>query len=188
MEQNKLVMQYRRAVESDYSQLEDLQSRNMSSVLNAEEKADGFLSNSFNANQLAEINANLSVIVCVLEDKVLGFLCASTTKFNMPYALPAAMIAKYPETTYRGKPLNSYTSFLGGPICIERTERGKGIFKGLYQKLFEELPRQYEVVVVLISEENQRSFDAHEKIGFEPINKFQYNQKTFDILAAPVTK
>jgi L-amino acid N-acyltransferase YncA len=108
---------------------------------------------------------------------------ASTLEFNQKFDLSKAMIARYPHAVYDGKTLDSYQSCVAGPVCVEREQRGRGIIEGLYRRLFELLPPEYELAVVLVSQDNPRSLNAHSKIGFKPMEQFQFNGRTFDILA-----
>ena len=179
-------MEFRRATASNYAAIYDLQNRNLRTRLTAGERADGFLSAGFEAEDYKTLNDDLCVVVCVEERQLLGFVVASTIQFNEKFALSRAMIGRYPNAVYEGKPVESYRSCVAGPVCVEREQRGRGIFQGLYHRLFELLPPEYNLAVVLIAKDNPRSLNAHTKIGFRPIEQFQFNGRTFDILAMKV--
>src|SRR6516162_7355849 len=159
-------MEFRRATAPDYAAVYDLQNRNLRAKLTASERSDGFLSAAFKLEDYKALNDDLCVVVCVEEGRVLGFLVASTIEFNQNFALTRAMIARYPKAAYAGKSLELYRSCVAGPVCVEREQRGRGIFEGMYHRLFELLPSEYDLAVVLIAEDNPRSFKAHTKIGF----------------------
>lgn len=181
-------MEFRRAVAADYPEIVELESQNLASALTQTEKEDGFLSGFFNAEQLAVMNDDLCIVVCLENQRLLGFLCAGTVEFNKTFGLPMAMITRYPQIRFQNKSLDSYLSYVSGPVCVQRTERGRGIFQGLYAKLFELLPREYELAATLISINNPRSLSAHEKIGFERVDRFEQEERVFDTLAMRIPR
>ena len=181
-------MEFRRASQADYAGLYDLQNRNLGSVLTRSEKSDGFLSAGFEPDEFKALNDDLCVVVCAEKEEILGFLVASTTEFNKAFPLPRTMIERYHDSIYEDKTLDSFCSYLSGPVCVEKTQRGKGIFEGMYDKLFDLLPAQYELAVTLVANDNPRSLNAHQKIGFKPISQFMFNGRTFNILAMRTKK
>ncbi|MBY0358347.1 MAG: hypothetical protein K2W82_10135 [Candidatus Obscuribacterales bacterium] len=176
-------MEFRKAIGDDYAKIVELQNRNLASVLSSEAaKADGFLSGSFNAEQFAAMNSDLAVVVCLEQERLLGFLCASTIEFSKEYAIPAAMIKRYESCLYAGIALSEYNSCVCGPVCIEKSQRGLGLLAKLYQSLFELLPEKYNLAAVLIALNNHRSLVAHQKLGFETVDRFPFNQAEFHTL------
>lgn len=183
-------MKYRRPQEIDFQQMADLNNRNMISVLNEAEKADGFLSASFSVEQFKTMDDDLCVICCVDDDKVCGYVCASSIEVNKSIPLVAAMIDNFSQIAYQGKLLAEYHSFIYGPVCIDKDYRGKGILANIFKKMFEVLAEespQLELLTVLISTENQRSINAHKKLGMETVGQFEFNQKNYLILVLPTT-
>ena len=179
-------MQFRRAISTDYAGLYDLQNRNLRKVLTASERSDGFLSGAFEQEDFKALNDDLCVVVCVEAENVLGFLVASTIEFNKRFALSGTMIACYARAKFDGRTLDSYRSYISGPVCVERAQRGKGIFEGLYKRLFELLPHQYDLAVTLVASDNPRSLGAHAKVGFEKVDQFRFNGRVFCILVRKI--
>lgn len=176
-------MKFRKAVADDYPKIVELQNLNLASVLSAEAaKSDGFLSASFAAEQFAAMNKDLAVVVCLEQERLLGFLCASTVEFAKKYALPAAMIKRYESCFYAGIAVSAYNSCVCGPVCIEKSKRGLGLLAKLYQSLFECLPDKYDLAAVLIALNNDRSCIAHQKLGFETVDRFPFNETEFQTL------
>jgi hypothetical protein len=188
MNVNEEAMEYRRATSSDYDQMVALQEANSVSNLAEQERADGFLSRTFSAKELDAMNRDLCIVVCSDNGAVKGLLATGTTEFNAEVDLPAAMIARYPFAKYNGKSLVDWVSFVAGPIVIDKSARGTGAFKGMYDELFRILPQKYELAITLISTVNGRSLAAHEKIGYAPVHKFEWNGREFVILARQVDR
>jgi len=176
-------MNYRRALAEDLAGVASLQNDNLMTHLEPDKLTDGFLSGSFTEEQFSRMNDDLCVVVCLDADRVVGFLCTSTTDYNRQFGLPAAMIARYPHATYGGRPLSAFTSFVAGPVCVDKQYRGMGIFEGLYRALVGLLPVKYEVVVTFVSVDNPRSIHAHEKVGLKKVDHFEFSGREFVILA-----
>jgi RimJ/RimL family protein N-acetyltransferase len=56
-----------------------------------------------------------------------------------------------------------------GQICIDKSFRGKGVFRGIYQYYRDQLHDEYDCLVTEVSNENQRSLRAHLHVGFEEL-------------------
>jgi hypothetical protein len=181
-----MTIVYRRASEYDLDKIVELQDKNLVSVLVDSDKADGFLSGSFTAQQFGRMNEDLGIAVCLEGAELLGFLCAGTVEYNRAFGLPAAMIARYPLITYRGRTLDQWQSYVAGPVCVAREQRGKGIFVGLYDQIFQLLPQEYELTVTLVSLSNPRSIQAHKKVGLESVDEFKFDGRDFTLMVRPV--
>ncbi|MGH9550093.1 MAG: hypothetical protein ACRD3W_11990, partial [Terriglobales bacterium] len=126
---------------------------------------------------------DLGVIVCAESGNVAGFLCLSTPQFNRTAPGPVtAMIEEFPRHSFAEKSLDLWQSCICGPVCIERDQRGKGLF-GL---MYEAIPRTAstcDLAVTLVSARNGRSLAAHEKVGMKTVFEFEWNEKPYVTLA-----
>ena len=177
------TLEIRRAVAADFESLVRLQNANLASNLPAGERQSGFLSVGFSAEQFAAMNEDLAVVVALLDGDVKAFLCASTVEFNQAVALPAAMIARFPRAKYQGQPLSTLAVCIVGPVCIDQSLRGQGVLSRLYDCFFAIAPQEFEVAVVFVSADNLASIKAHEKLGLETIDEFEFNSARYFIMA-----
>ncbi|MCL1141264.1 GNAT family N-acetyltransferase [Shewanella gaetbuli] len=70
-----------------------------------------------------------------------------------------------------------------GPIWIEATYRGTGIFAELVNALYRQLSRHFAFVVAYIADENARSFAAHTKYAnMQVMDFFSYQQRDYYLL------
>lgn len=123
------MMEYRKAIASDYKHIVELQNKNLISVLNKSEQANGFLSGSFTVEQFKAMNDDLCIIVCITDDTIGGFLCVSTPEFNKSFSLPSAMINCYPHLFYQKKTVNGLPFFCGrSGLYRQNIERERCIF------------------------------------------------------------
>lgn len=179
---NNVKFDIGRAVGPDFDQIVDLQNANSITVLSDEERADGFLSSAFSAAQFEEISTSVALVVARDNAQVIGFVCASTVASNRKLSLPAAMIARFPEIKIGSRCLEEMKSYIVGPVCIDKNYRGRGAFEGLYNRLFEETAKEFDVAIAFISTNNTRSVAAHKKVGMEEIDTFRWGDREFFIV------
>ena len=177
------ALEIRRAGAADFDSVVALSTANLATNLSDEQKRDGFLSVGWTAEQYAAMNDDLAVIIAVQDKVVKAFLCASTVQFNLPFDLPKAMIDQFPHAMYDGKPLTEWRAFIGGPVCVDASLRGQGILEKLYACLYEMVAPQYDLAIVFVSTTNPRSIKAHEKVGMQVVDEFEFNSRRLVIMA-----
>jgi hypothetical protein len=175
-------VEFRRAIDADYTQIVDLQLRNLDVNLNNDQKSGGFLSGYFEEPALRRMNEDMCVLVCAEGALVAGFIGLSSLEFNRNLGMPGALVAAARSHEFDGKPLLEWTSSLCGPVCIEEQFRGIGLFAQLYEQIPNFIP-QCKLAITSVSTENARSLRAHEKVGLQRVFEFSWNEKTFVCLA-----
>ena len=96
----------------------------------------------------------------------------------------AKMIECYDSVRFDGRFLNEYRSYVYGPVCVDRAVRGQGVFESLFHECLAQLAGRFEVGVLFISTENQRSIEAHRrKLGMRWVGEFEFEAKVFHVLA-----
>ncbi len=179
-------MKYRRVEPADFEKIVALQNENLVSRLSDAEKADGFLSTAFTAEQFQEMDRLMGMAVAVEDDKLVGYVCAAPASFHRTNPLWATMLERCAEISYRGQNFDSYRYCLGSPIGLQKEYRGSGLYAGLCGKILEILPKDYDFIVAFISNENVRNMKATIKMGFEVVNEFKFNEKDFSIVVLPL--
>lgn len=177
----------RRAQVGDFEQLVDLQNTNSRNALSAEQIRDGFLSAQFSAEQYERMNEDLCVIVGVRGAVVKAFLCMSTPQFNMDFALPRTMIDRFSDLTYESESLSAFEVCIGGPVFVDFDLRGQGILSSLYEFFCQIAPAQYSLITSFVSTDNPRSIRAHEKLGLQEIDNFEFNLRRYVTIAGRVS-
>jgi len=182
-------MLFRRASGTDFEGMVKLQDSNLASKISDDQKKDGFLSAAFSAQQFESMDNDGCVIVAMDDENLVeAFLCSSTPMFNLPFALPAAMIERFSKIDFGEERLSNQQVLITGPVCIDQAWRGKGVLEKLYEALYKELFGQYDAAVVFVSKENPRSIKAHEKLGMSVVDEFVFNSKDFVIMAIALKK
>ncbi len=108
----------------------------------------------------------------------------STLSESAQIPILAKMIECYDSLRFDGRFLSQYRSYVYGPVCVDRTVRGQGVLESLFLECLAQLTGRFEVGVLFISADNQRSIEAHRrKLGMDCVGDFEFNEKVFEILA-----
>jgi hypothetical protein len=180
-------MRYARADESNYAGILALQEANLFDNLSAEARADGYLSARFSRAQFERMNADVAVVAATQGDRVAGYLCASSVDFNRQFPLLAAMIRCYDDVTFRGRSLAEQNTFVYGPVCVARTDRGSGVLRGMFDELRREVAGRFDAGACFVAAGNARSLAAHQQgLGMLRVAEFEFQQRGYHILAFDV--
>ena len=107
-------------------------------------------------------------IIAKHQDMMVGYTLCMTEDFGNDIAVLKPMFKKIKEQ----KP--SITNYIVmGQVCIDKAYQGQGIFRGLYQKMKEELHKKYDLLITEVAANNTRSLGAHSAIGFKDLLIFQ---------------
>jgi hypothetical protein len=88
----------------------------------------------------------------------------------------AEMLLNYPVFRFEDRPLNSFTSYIYGPVCIARECRGRGMLRGLFEAQKKDLAGQFEIGVAFVSRSNPHSLQAHiQGLGMTEVGGFALN-------------
>lgn len=171
------------ACASDFDQVVTLQKANALLALPEDARGDGFLSSDFTAEHFEQMAQSVDLVVAREAGKVIGFLCASTLDFNRNMPLPAAMMQRFPHLKIRSRNFDEVLSYITGPVCVEKSYRGQGVFEALYNKLFDATAMNYDVALAFIATSNPRSLKAHEKVNMNVIDQFDFGGREYYIVA-----
>ena len=129
----------------DLPEIMRIQDANCISNLSQEQRADGFLSVAFSASQFVAMHREIPVVVADCGHHLGGFMCGCTLASGARVPLLGRMISLFPQTLYKGRPLDQYTAFIYGPVCVDRAYRGKGVIEGLFGAFLAQLAGRYDV-------------------------------------------
>ena len=79
-------------------------------------------------------------------------------------------------------------SYQYGPVCIDKSVRGSGVLEALFDFAREKMSKRYPILVTFINKINQRSFNAHSRLGLEVITEFSFNNNTYYELVYDTSK
>ena len=154
-------MLFRRLAPEDLPGLLELQESNHHDNLTSEERKEGFLSARFSVDHFAQMNRDAAVVIAEDDGKIVGYACSAGVDFSRQFPILDAMIASFGRLTYLGKTLIDARVCVYGPVCVDRTWRGRGVLRGLIVGMKKELAGQFDLAAAFISKTNCRSLDAH---------------------------
>ena len=69
-----------------------------------------------------------------------------------------------------------------GQICVDKSQRGKGVFRGLYNFMKDELSKEYDAIITEVDVLNTRSSQAHKAVGFEILKNYSSNNQDWELI------
>ncbi len=153
------------ATVDDISAILDLQERNLA-------HRGGTLSARLSRAWFEAAITAMPVIVARRAGQVVGYLVSSPLAACVEVPVVQAMLQAYP-----GAP----NAYVYGPICVEETERGRGVAGAMFEALRARLPGREGVL--FIRRDNEASLKAHAKMGIREVARFKYDGNDFVVLS-----
>ena len=153
------------ARKDDIDAVLDLQERNLA-------HRGGTLSARFSQAWFETAIAAMPVIVARRAGRVVGYLVSSPLAAYAEVPVVQAMLR-----AYRG----ASDAYVYGPICVEETERGRGVAGAMFAVLRARLPGREGVL--FIRRDNEASLRAHTKMGMSEVAEFKHNDRDFTVLS-----
>jgi len=73
-----------------------------------------------------------------------------------------------------------------GQICVAKSVRGKGVFRGLYSYMAQELKNDFDAIITEVDTKNIRSSNAHKAVGFKVIKNYTSNNQLWEIISLDI--
>lgn len=178
-------LKYRNALSTDIDGVLALHRRYQIDTIAEEDKADGFVTTPFTAQQMERLIADeAGLFVAHRDGEIVAYIMAASWDFWSAWPMFVHMIRDLGEITYRGYRLSTENSYQYGPVCVDKSVRGRGVLEDLYHFARRAMASRYPVLVTFIHTANPRSFAAHtRKLGLDVVREFSYNGKDYWELA-----
>ncbi|WP_426360145.1 GNAT family acetyltransferase [Pseudocolwellia sp. HL-MZ19] len=153
--------------------------------INEEDKADGFITTAFTESHLTRLieDENGLFIACV-GNKIVAYAMAASWQFWSQWPLFEFMIKNLDDSTYLDQNITAENSYQYGPVCVDKSVRGSGIFEQIFNFSLSEMNKRYPIMVTFINKVNPRSFEAHtRKTDLQVIKHFEWNNNHYYKLA-----
>jgi hypothetical protein len=160
--------------DADLQQILALQKKNLAMNLTREQIASqGFVTVSHNFAELKKLNQIEEHVIAKEEDRVIAYLLAMTpdSKSDIPVLVP--MFDMFEEIEFRNKKIAACRYIVVGQVCVAEGYRGKGILDTCYATYRNYFKNRYDFAITEIASRNQRSLNAHKRIGFETIHEYE---------------
>ncbi|MGK0442336.1 MAG: hypothetical protein ACJA0N_002146 [Pseudohongiellaceae bacterium] len=181
---------FRSAKTDDIAEILKLHYRYQVDSIEEEDKKDGFITTAFDEEQLLElINHEKGLSVALKDNKIIAYAMAASWEFWSRWPMFAHMIKDLPNVEYAGHKLSTENSYQYGPVCVDKSVRGQGVFEGIFNYSLQSMAERYPVMVTFINKINPRSYIAHtQKAGLDVIQEFEYNNNQYHELACLTCK
>jgi GNAT superfamily N-acetyltransferase len=137
-----------------------------------EEQEQGFVTVHHDIELLAKMNQIIPHVIAKDGDKVIGYALAMSKHFRNQIPALQSMFDLLDNLMIHGEKLGTENFMVMGQICIDKDYRGKGIFQGLYKYYFDLYKPNYKYIITEVAERNVRSLQAHFKVGFKEVHKY----------------
>ena len=134
----------------------------------------GTLSGELNINQIEEMMKDMPQIVAYVNQEIVGFLLTTSQAVHKKRNVP---IVDEMFKSYQG----NIDSYIYGPVCVSKTQRGKGVAQLMFKELLLQEPNREGIL--FIENDNEASLRAHEKMGIKKVGNFNFNNKDFNVFA-----
>ncbi len=173
------MITYKRATTTDeLTQILELQQANLKEHLTVEQQREqGFVTIRHDVSLLTEMNKACAHIIAVDQEKVIGYALSMHPQFAAHIPLLVPMFEKV-------KGLGITSDFIiMGQICVAKSYRGQGIFRGLYEYMRMALQPDFKLLITEVDTTNERSAKAHEAVGFEILTTHQAHGRWWKLIA-----
>ncbi|WKL45545.1 GNAT family N-acetyltransferase [Flavobacterium sp. ZE23DGlu08] len=174
----KPILYKRASTLNELEQIRALQLQNSSQNISSEEKLqEGFVTVQHSVALLEQMNSACAHIIAKDNDAVVGFALVMLSGFRNEIKALIPMFERIDELVPKDK-----TYVVMGQICVDKSHRKQGIFRGLYHFYREELQHQFDYLITEVAAINLRSMQAHEAIGFKIIDTYNEDGIVWNII------
>ncbi|OUR91623.1 hypothetical protein A9Q87_09965 [Flavobacteriales bacterium 34_180_T64] len=174
---------YKRAfTNEELHQILELQRINLPQGLsNSEKDKEGFVTVHHSFELLKSMNDKCAHVIAKHNSKVVGYALCMLQEFQKEIPVLVSMFNEIDkELRIQNKEKLSYLTM--GQICIDKSYRKLGIFRGLYEFMRAELNATFNMIITEVDGENIRSIDAHKAIGFEVLKTYTSNDRNWELI------
>lgn len=149
--------------------------------ISLEDKNDGFITTAFTQEHLVNlITKEKGLFVAKRNEQVVAYAMAASWEFWSIWPIFSYMIKDLPNLEYCGQKLSTTNSYQYGPVCVDKKERGTGVFEKIFHFALQNMSTRYSILVTFINKINPRSYEAHvRKAGLEVIQEFEFNNNNY---------
>ncbi|MDO4174185.1 MAG: GNAT family acetyltransferase [Eubacteriales bacterium] len=150
-----------------------------------EDKTDGFVTTNMTEQQLAAlITTENGCTVAKEGHNILAFAMAASWGFWSEWPFFAHMIDQLPNVMFEGQTLTVENSYQYGPVCVDASVRGSGLFEKIFYASLSNMKERYPIMATFINQINLRSFAAHtRKVSMTQVGTFALNQNKYYFMA-----
>jgi len=157
--------------------------------INDEDKADGFITTAFTKEHLTSlIQDETGLFTASVNGEIVAYVMSASWQFWSQWPMFEFMIQELHDSDIAGEVITADNSYQYGPVCVDKSVRGLGVFEKVFEYALAEMSKRYPLMVTFINKVNTRSYEAHiRKTCLEVIKEFDYNNNHYYKLACKTT-
>ncbi|GGP52162.1 acetyltransferase [Shewanella algicola] len=139
---------------------------------------------SFTLNEVKTLINHHWLVVAEVQGKIIAYVVAAKWAFFSSQPLYRYIIQRIKFADVDGCALSTTNTCQYGPVWIDPSYRGQGIFEALANELKHQVKATYPFMVTFISGDNKRSLAAHKnKAAMHVLEYFTFEQRDYQLLA-----
>lgn len=176
-----MVRYVKASCDLELKQILVLQQKNLANNLSEEEAlTQGFLTVEHTFDLLKQMNDVVPHTLAMDDEQLVGYALSMSPKFGNEIDILRPMFA---EINKRIKAEKDY--MVMGQICVAKSHRGKGVFRGLYSNMQKFLPENCTKIVTEVDTRNARSLQAHFAVGFHELKRYAKAGREWSLIVLP---
>lgn len=176
------MIQYKLSSSSEeIEQILQLQQQNFPNNLSEEDRSrDGFVTVKHTADILLKWQKQQPHVLAISDGKVVGYALSMLPEHRNDIPILVPMFEKIDA-----KVDSTLRYLVMGQVCIDKAYRGKGIFRGLYDKMKSSC-NEFDWIITEVDTANERSLRAHEAVGFQELLTYQQDEQLWSLIYLPI--
>lgn len=153
--------------------------------ISAEDKKDGFVTTNLTDEQLRRlIEEENGVTIAKENGHVYAFALAASWDYWKEWPLFEYMIERLEDYQLDGVTITKENSYQYGPICIDKSVRGTGLFEKVFFASLASMKDRFPIMATFINKINPRSYAAHtRKVHTTEAGTFQFNNNNYFLMS-----
>lgn len=171
---------------NDYDGIVSLHQTYHTDFIKPEYRSDGFVTTNFTQEQLETLITEQQGVTIAKDDKgkVVAYATAASWEFWSQWSLFAYMVEQLPKYSLNGQVLSAQNSYQYGPVCVDKSMRGTGLFERIFYASLAGMKERYPIMATFINQINHRSYAAHtKKVPLTQVGTFQFNQNDYYLMS-----
>ena len=158
-------MEYTLATMNDLPAIKSLLARYHKDTISQEDIPGGFVTTRLSDQQFEDLIVNRKGVTLAKDENgtVKAFALAAGWDYWMQVPIMKRMTEVLPDMPFEGTALDETNTYQYGPVCVDVSVRGTGVFEGIFKASLKQFEGQYPVMVTFINQINGRSYAAHTK-------------------------
>lgn len=179
-------MEYTLATMNDLPAIKALLARYHKDTISQEDIPGGFVTTKLSDQQFEDLIVNRKGVTLAKDENgtVKAFALAAGWDYWMQVPIMKRMTEVLPDMPFEGTALDETNTYQYGPVCVDVSVRGTGVFEGIFKASLKQFEDQYPVMVTFINQINGRSYAAHtKKAHMTEIGTFDFNDNHYWMMA-----